>query len=185
MNKAIRPTLSDKKYVHIDVGGGSTEINLLEGNTLLKSKSFKIASVRTLSGKERTATFKTMGEWLQDTPFRKQKNIVGIGTGGNINRLYKLANKTHGSAISYAELKALLAYVKEFTLEERMSILKMNPDSADVIIPASEIYLRVLKEMGSDQILVPRLSLKDGLVYELYEQATEKNLDKIEYLGYL
>lgn len=185
LNKAIRPIISDKKYVHIDVGGGSTEINLLEGNTLVKSKSFKIGSVRTLSGKERTATFKTIGEWLQDTPFHRKKNIVGIGTGGNINRLFKLANKTHGSAISYAELKALRAYVKEFTLEERMSILKMNPDRADVIIPASEIYLRVLKEMGSDQILVPRIGLKDGLVYELYEQATKKNLDKIEYLGYL
>lgn len=185
LNKAIRPTLSNKKYVHIDVGGGSTEINLLEGNTLVNSKSFKIGSVRTLSAKERAATFKTMGAWLQSTPFHRQKNIVGIGTGGNINRLFKLANKTYGSAISYAELKALRAYVKEFTLEERMSILKMNPDRADVIIPASEIYLRVLKEMGSDQILVPRVGLKDGLVYELYEQATEKNLDKIEYLGYL
>lgn len=185
LNKAIRPTLTNKKYVHIDVGGGSTEINLLEGNTLVNSKSFKIGSVRTLSAKERAATFKTMGAWLQSTPFHRQKNIVGIGTGGNINRLFKLANKTYGSAISYAELKALRAYVKEFTLEERMSILKLNPDRADVIIPASEIYLRVLKEMGSDQILVPRVGLKDGLVYELYEQATEKNLDKIEYLGYL
>ncbi|KPM30539.1 Ppx/GppA-like phosphatase [Croceitalea dokdonensis DOKDO 023] len=185
LNKAIRPTLSEKKYVHIDVGGGSTEINLLHGNALVKSKSFKIGSVRTLSSKERAATFKTMGAWLQSTPFHRQKNIVGIGTGGNINRLFKLANKTHGSAISYAELKALRAYVKEFTLEERMSILKMNPDRADVIIPASEIYLRVLKEMGSDQILVPRVGLKDGLVYELYEKATEKNLDNIEYLGYL
>ena len=185
LNKAIRSTLSDKKYVHIDVGGGSTEINLLEGNTLVKSKSFKIGSVRTLSGKERTATFKTMGEWLEDTPFHRQKNIVGIGTGGNINRLFKLANKTHGSAISYAELKALRAYVKEFSVDERMTILKMNPDRADVIIPASEIYLRVLKEMGTDHILVPRVGLKDGLVYELYEQTTKKNLNKIEYLGYL
>ena len=185
LNKAIRPTLSNRRYVHIDVGGGSTEINLLEGNTLLKSKSFKIGSVRTLAAKQRAAIFKNMGEWLRRTPFHKQKNIVGIGTGGNINRLFKLANKTSDSAISYAELKALRAYVKEFTLEERMSILKMNPDRADVIIPASEIYLRVLKDMGSDQILVPRVGLKDGLVYELYEKATKKNLDKIEYLGYL
>lgn len=185
LNKAIRPTLSDKKYVHIDVGGGSTEINLLSGTTLVKSKSFKIGSVRKLSPKERTSVFKSITDWLQNTPFYKKDNIVGIGTGGNINRLYKLANKTSGSAISFAELKALRAYVKEFTLEERMSILKMNPDRADVILPASEIYLRVLKEMRSDHILVPKVGLKDGLVYELYEKATKRDLANIEYLGYL
>lgn len=73
----------------------------------------------------------------------------------------------------------------EFTLEQRMSILKMNPDRADVIVPASQIYLRVLKEIRSDQILVPKVGLKDGLVYKLYERTTHKNLDRIEYLGYL
>lgn len=86
-------------------------------------------------------------------------------------------------AISYAELKALQAYVGEFTNEQGMSILKMNPDRADVIVPASEIYLRVLKEMSSDQILVPKVGLKDGLICDLYERATHKNLDKIPRLS--
>ncbi|WP_276167330.1 exopolyphosphatase [Zobellia alginiliquefaciens] len=184
LNKAIKPTLKDRKYVHIDVGGGSTELNLLEGGKLLQSRSFKIGSVRQLTPKERAAVFLSMKEWIQSTSFYKSKNIVGIGTGGNINKLYGLANKASNMAISFAELKALRAYVNEFTYEQRMSILKMNPDRADVIIPASEIYLKVLKEMASDQILVPKVGLKDGLIYELYEQKTHKNLDKIEYLGY-
>ncbi|CAM4364407.1 phosphatase [Zobellia roscoffensis] len=185
LNKAIKPTLQNRKYVHIDVGGGSTELNLLEGGKLLQSRSFKIGSVRQLTTKERAAVFLSMKEWIRSTSFYKSKNIVGIGTGGNINKLYGLANKASNMAISFAELKALRAYVNEFTYEQRMSILKMNPDRADVIIPASEIYLRVLKEMASDQILVPKVGLKDGLIYELYEQKTHKNLDKIEYLGYL
>ncbi|MBT2161261.1 Ppx/GppA phosphatase family protein [Zobellia barbeyronii] len=185
LNKAIKPTLQNRKYVHIDVGGGSTELNLLEGGKLIQSRSFKIGSVRQLTAKERAAVFASMKEWLHTTSFYKSKNIVGIGTGGNINKLYGLANKASNMAISFAELKALRAYVSEFTYEQRMSILKMNPDRADVIIPASEIYLRVLKEMGSDQILVPKVGLKDGLIYELYEQRTHKNLDRIEYLGYL
>ncbi len=185
LNKAIRPTLKNRRYVHIDVGGGSTELNLIEGGQLVQGRSFKIGSVRELTSKERSAVFTSMKKWINSTSFRKSKNIVGIGTGGNINRLYGLANKASNMAISYAELKALRAYVKAFTYEERMSILKMNPDRADVIVPASEIYLRVLKEMGSDQILVPKVGLKDGLAYELYERTTRKNLDKIEYLGYL
>lgn len=185
LNKAIIPTLKDRRYVHIDVGGGSTELNLIEGGRLVQSRSFKIGSVRELTTKERAAVFTSMKEWILSTSFHKSKNIVGIGTGGNINRLYGLANKVSNMAISFAELKALRAYVREFTYKERMSILKMNPDRADVIVPASEIYLRVLKEMGSDQILVPKVGLKDGLVYELYEQTTNKNLNRIEYLGYL
>lgn len=184
LNKAIIPTLQDRKYVHIDVGGGSTELNLLEGRRLVQSRSFKIGSVRKLTAKERALVFTSIKQWIHKTSFCKAKNVVGIGTGGNINRLYGLANKASKMALSYAELKALRAYVSEFTYEQRMSILKMNPDRADVIVPASEIYLRVLKEMGSDIILVPKVGLKDGLVYELYEQATRKNLNNIEYLGY-
>ncbi|MGB3152348.1 MAG: exopolyphosphatase [Maribacter sp.] len=184
INKAIMPILSDRKYVHIDVGGGSTELNLIEGGRLIKSRSFKIGSVRKLTSKERAIMFTQIKEWIQNTPFYKSKNIVGIGTGGNINKLYALANKASKMVLSFAELKALRAYVQEFTFEQRMSILKMNPDRADVILPASEIYLRVLKEMGSDQILVPKIGLKDGLIYELYERSSNRNLDKIEYLGY-
>jgi exopolyphosphatase/guanosine-5'-triphosphate,3'-diphosphate pyrophosphatase len=184
LNKAIMPVLLDKAYIHIDVGGGSTELNLIQGKQLVESCSFKIGSVRQLKTKERAAIFASIKEWIRSTSFYKKKNVIGIGTGGNMNRLYNLANNASKMAISYAELKALRAYVAEFTYDQRMSILKMNPDRADVIVPASEIYLRVLKEMGCDQILVPKVGLKDGLIYELYETITRHNLEKTEYLGY-
>ncbi|HMB65155.1 MAG TPA: hypothetical protein VKN36_18895 [Eudoraea sp.] len=183
LNKAIIPLLEDRRYVHIDVGGGSTELNLIEGTELRESHSFQVGSVRQLTPVKRAAVFTEIKKYIRASPFYRSKNIVGIGTGGNINRLYSLANKANNMAISLAELKALRAYVGEFTYEERLSILKMNPDRADVIIPASEIYIRILKEMGSDHILVPNVGLKDGLVYELYERMARKKLDRIEYLG--
>ena len=183
LNKAIIPILENRKYIHIDVGGGSTELNLISEGKLIESRSFRIGSVRKLSSKQRSEVFAQIKDYIKSSSFNKTKNVVGIGTGGNINRLYGLANKANNMTLSLAELKALRAYVCEFTLEQRMSILKMNPDRADVIVPASEIYIKVLKEMGSDQILVPKVGLKDGLVYELYERVTNKNLNKIEYLG--
>lgn len=183
LNKAILPHLYDGYFIHIDVGGGSTELNLFEGKELKDSHSFRIGSVRKLSRDERTKAFKEIKDWITARKLDKGKNVIGIGTGGNINKLYKLANKANKMTISLAELKALRAYVKEFTYDERMSILKMNPDRADVIVPASEIYITVLQTMGSDLIMVPKVGLKDGLIYELFEKVTQKNLANIEFLG--
>ncbi len=182
LNKAIIPFLDEKQYIHIDVGGGSTELNVFENKKLIKSQSFRIGSVRKLAGKERTDKFKKMKEWIKSAGLSKSKSITGIGTGGNINKLFKLARKATDTSISLAELKALRAYAKEFSLEERISILKMNADRADVIIPASEIYINVLQAAGSDQIMVPKVGLKDGLVYELYERVSGINLAQIEFL---
>ena len=182
LNKAIIPFLDERQYIHIDVGGGSTELNVFENKKLIKSQSFKIGSVRKLAGKDRTDKFKEMKDWIKSAGLSKAKNVTGIGTGGNINKLFKLARKKTDTYVSLAELKALRAYTKEFSFEERISILKMNADRADVIIPASEIYISVLQTVGSDQIMVPKVGLKDGLVYELYERVSGKNLAQIEFL---
>lgn len=183
LNKAILPYLQDRHYLHIDVGGGSTELNFFEGKLIKDSKSFRIGSVRKLSREARLKSFKEMERWIKKNSNKKVKNVIGVGTGGNINKLYKLARKANNISISLTELKALRAYVKEFTLAERMSMLKLNPDRADVIIPASEIYIKVLESVGSDQIMVPTVGLKDGLIYELYERVSDKNLTQIEFLA--
>ncbi|MFK7904389.1 MAG: exopolyphosphatase [Chitinophagales bacterium] len=182
LNKSIIPFLQEKQYIHIDVGGGSTELNIFEGKKLSSSQSFNIGSVRKLSGIERAETFKKMKTWLSSSGLIRSKAIIGIGTGGNINKLFKLSRQSSGNYVSLSELKALRAYVKEFSFEERMSILKMNPDRADVILPASEIYITILQNVGSDQIMVPKVGLKDGLIYELYEKVSNKNLSQIEFL---
>jgi exopolyphosphatase / guanosine-5'-triphosphate,3'-diphosphate pyrophosphatase len=182
LNKAIIPYLDKGQYIHIDVGGGSTELNLFEGKQLIESQSFRIGSVRKLSREDRSNTFKQMKDWISQSKKIKYSNVMGIGTGGNISKLYGLANKANNLTISLVELKALRAYVNEFSFVERMSILKMNPDRADVIIPAAEIYIKVLQAIGSDHILVPKVGLKDGLVYELYEQISNRNLAHIEFI---
>ena len=182
LNKAIIPYLDKGQYIHIDVGGGSTELNLFEGKQLIESQSFRIGSVRKLSREDRSNTFKQMKDWISQSKKIKYSNVMGIGTGGNISKLYGLANKANNLTMSLVELKALRAYVNEFSFDERMSILKMNPDRADVIIPAAEIYIKVLQAIGSDHILVPKVGLKDGLVYELYERISQRNLAHIEYI---
>lgn len=182
LNKAIIPYLKKGYFIHIDVGGGSTELNFFEDGLLKDSCSFRIGSVRKLSREKRTKAFKEIKEWVGSKKLKTIKNVVGIGTGGNINKLYKLANHTRNISISLAELKALRAYVREFTYEERMSILKMNPDRADVIVPASEIYITVLQTIGSDHIMVPKVGLKDGLIYELYEKVSHKHSSHVEFL---
>lgn len=183
LNKAIIPFLNFQHHIHIDVGGGSTELNIFDGKKLIDSKSFRIGSVRKLSREERINSFNEIQQWIKKAKPKKARNVIGIGTGGNINKLYKLANKTNNLSVSLVELRGLRAYVREFSYEERISILKMNPDRADVIVPAAEIYIKVLEAMGSDQILVPKVGLKDGVVYELFEKVSNKSLDQVAFLS--
>ena len=182
LNKAIIPYLQKSKYIHVDVGGGSTELNIFDGKKLIKAKSFKLGSVRKLSEKDRQKALQDIQDWINKHKFDITESVIGIGTGGNINKIFNLKHKPSGNQISLAELKALKAYLDAFTLENRMSILKLNPDRADVIVPAANIYIHVLECIGSDQIMVPKVGLKDGLVYELYERLSNKNLDEIEFL---
>lgn len=182
INKAIIPNLNKGQYIHIDVGGGSTELNIIQNRRLVKSKSFKIGSVRKLKGPERIEVFSQIENWIKPARINTLPLVTGIGTGGNINKLFKLANHTQSNILSLTELKGLRSYVKEFSYQERLSILKMNEDRADVIIPASEIYINALTYASCDKILVPKVGLKDGLIYELFENVTNKKLHEIEFL---
>lgn len=184
LNKAIVPYLENSTYVHIDVGGGSTEINVYEGKEIINGRSFQIGSVRELSDRQRKNTFQKIVEWKEATFPDLKPPMVALGTGGNINKLYKLSNqKMKGRVgISLAELQALRAYVSSFTYEQRMNILKMNPDRADVIVPASEIYAEVMRIFEADQILVPGIGLKDGLLYTLYEEVSNERIEDIQFL---
>ena len=183
LNKAIIPYLSNGHYIHIDVGGGSTELNYFVDRELKSSESFQLGSVRKLSLIQKKLVFSQMKNWIQSQVDPNAKNVTGIGTGGNINKLFKLANRTNDHYLFLAELKALKAYVKEFNYKERMSILKMNADRADVIVPASEIYIKILENIKSDHIMVPRVGLKDGITYELFEEISGKSLSQVEFLG--
>ena len=182
LSKAIIPYLDEKNYIHIDVGGGSTELNLYKDKVRVSSQSFKIGSVRILNNKARKEIFKAMADWLKEHKSTFNKTITAIGTGGNINKLFKLSRQKYNRGMSLTELKALKAYVNEFDYDKRVNQLKMNPDRADVIIPAAEIYTEAMRLSGADQILVPGIGLKDGTLYTLFEKTTGEQIRNIEFL---
>jgi exopolyphosphatase/guanosine-5'-triphosphate,3'-diphosphate pyrophosphatase len=162
-----------KNYLYIDVGGGSTELSLFSGEQLLASQSFNLGTIRILDNQDKDETWTEMKNFIREHT-RSQKNIFGIGTGGNINKLYKLSGeKDNSEPLSYVKLKALYNYLNSFSLKDRINVLGLNQDRADVIIPACEIYLTVLKCAGIKSIYVPSVGMVDGIIQTLIEKNFE------------
>jgi exopolyphosphatase/guanosine-5'-triphosphate,3'-diphosphate pyrophosphatase len=160
-----------KNYLHIDVGGGSTELNIYCNREKLASKSFKIGSVRLLEGKEKETDWDKMKQWISSQIVSMDGPIYAVGTGGNISKLYNISSEVNESkTMTMDELKKIAAYVSSFTFEERVHKLRLNTDRADVIVPASSIYLAAMECAGCPSIFVPDLGLKDGILQMLYDR---------------
>ena len=159
----------NKNYLYIDVGGGSTELSLFSGGELWASRSFNIGTIRMLDNQDAEETWDEMKEFLRDNT-RPFKVISGIGTGGNINKLYRLADEKEGEPMSFAKLKSLYSYLTSFSLKDRINVLGLNQDRADVIIPACEIYTTVMKAANIKNIYVPTVGLVDGIIQTLIEK---------------
>jgi exopolyphosphatase/guanosine-5'-triphosphate,3'-diphosphate pyrophosphatase len=160
-----------KNYLHIDVGGGSTELNIYCNREKLASKSFKIGSVRLLEGKEKESDWDKMKQWISLQIVSMDGPIYAVGTGGNISKLYNISSEVNESkTMTMDELKKIAAYVSSFTFEERVHKLRLNTDRADVIVPASSIYLAAMECAGCPSIFVPDLGLKDGILQMLYDR---------------
>jgi exopolyphosphatase/guanosine-5'-triphosphate,3'-diphosphate pyrophosphatase len=158
-----------RNYLYIDVGGGSTELNLISSGKVIASKSVNIGSVRMLEGKVDETQWADMKTWLKEnTPALRP--IYGIGMGGNINKIFQLARVKEGRPISYKEVRRLYDYLSSFTLEERITELGLRPDRADVILLAGEIYLSVMKWAKVRKMFVPQIGLADGIIHILYER---------------
>ncbi len=158
-------------YLYVDVGGGSTEINFIHNGKLQKSMSFNIGTIRLLSGKVKQQTWAEMNEGLaalQDD----YKDITIIGSGGNINKLYRLAAEKDESDKSFAvsELDRLYHLLKPMSVKERMTQFDLKPDRADVIIPAAEIFLNVASVIDAHRIMVPVIGVADGIIDGLYQE---------------
>lgn len=173
INNVVVQALEDGQYLHIDVGGGSTELNLYFNRQKIASKSFKIGSVRLLEGKESKGAWQKMEKWIEDN-IDSLEPIIAVGTGGNISKLFNLVSKTSENSTSLAELERMRNYIASFSQEERVHKLRLNADRADVIVPASDIYISVMKWVGADKILVPDLGLKDGIIQLVYEKIINK-----------
>jgi len=160
-----------KNYLHIDVGGGSTELNIYCNREKLASKSFKIGSVRLLEGKEKETDWEKMKQWISLKIVSMDGPIYAVGTGGNISKLYNMSSEVNESkTMTIDELKNIATYVSSFTFEERVHKLRLNTDRADVIVPASSIYLAAMECAGCSSIFVPDLGLKDGILQMLYDR---------------
>lgn len=159
---------NSKSYLYVDVGGGSTEMTIYEKGKITHSKSFKMGTVRMLNQKDLLKDqWNDMKEWVKKHTLNV-KNISLIGSGGNINKIYKMSGRTDGSPLSYIYMKANFKYLKTMSYNERISELDLNEDRADVIIPATKIYLSAMKWSESKKIYVPKIGLADGIVKSLY-----------------
>ena len=155
--------------LYIDVGGGSTDISLLDGDKVLDVKSFKLGALRMLKGKDDEKEWERLEKWLKKINVN-QGRVNIVGSGGNINKLNKLYGDPFHLTLTYENLKKAYKYLKEFSLEERIDKLGLRPDRADVIVPAAKIFLFVMKTIKAETVLVPKIGLADGLVYQLYMQ---------------
>ncbi|MBB3836484.1 exopolyphosphatase/guanosine-5'-triphosphate,3'-diphosphate pyrophosphatase [Runella defluvii] len=173
INNVVVQALVDGQYLHIDVGGGSTELNLYFNRQKVASKSFKIGSVRLLEGKESKGAWQKMERWIEEN-VDSYEPVKAVGTGGNISKLFNLVSKTSDNATSVEELARMRNYIASFSQEDRVHKLRLNADRADVIVPASDIYISVMKWAGASEIIVPDLGLKDGIIQLVYENLCKK-----------
>jgi exopolyphosphatase / guanosine-5'-triphosphate,3'-diphosphate pyrophosphatase len=158
---------TDKTYLYVDVGGGSTEFSIFSDGKMVVSKSFKNGTVRLLNNMVNECVWEEIEKWIKKAT-EPYENITLIGSGGNINKLFKLSGKQLDAPLSYVYLNSQYQYLNSLTYEQRIAELGLNTDRADVIIPAITIYLNAMKWSGARQIYVPKIGLSDGIVKAMY-----------------
>lgn len=168
-NKIGATLEGDKTYLYIDVGGGSTEISLINCGEILFSQSFAIGTLKILNNQVEDADWQPLMRVLKD--FRKDhKGIIGIGSGGNINKLFKLYGDPVKGMLSQRQLIDAWTHLNGYSYAERVTVLGLKPDRADVILPAAEIFLFISRHAGIKNFLVPKIGLSDGIIHQLYDE---------------
>lgn len=181
INRVIEHLLEDKKhYLHIDVGGGSTEFNIYHDRRKVASQSFEVGSIRRMQEQEAgvpvkslDATWQRMEQWVKENA-RRYHVTQAIGTGGNINKLYSLSQPAAGQPVTRKRIAAILENLSGLSMDERVNVAMLNPDRADVIIPAGQIYLAAMQWADISTIQVPDIGLKDGMLQTLFEDHFEE-----------
>jgi len=164
LNTFIDP---NKTYLYVDVGGGSTEFSVIHSGNKINSKSFKIGTVRLLNDMVKNDTWTALETWIKENTKYYDK-IELIGSGGNINKIFKISGKNLGKPLTYFYLSNYYKTLQNYTYEERITKLDLNQDRADVIIPATRIYLSAMKWSKAKHIYVPKIGLSDGIIKSIY-----------------
>ena len=161
----------NKSYLYIDVGGGSTEITLFSKNKTIFKESFNIGTIRLLHDKVAPEQWEHM-KWFVKTYTRNYLPLEAIGTGGNINKIFSISKRKEGKPLSLELLKDYYKELSGSSLAERKHLYQFRDDRADVIVPALQIYLSVMRWAMADEIYVPKIGLADGLIKMLYRDRT-------------
>lgn len=157
----------NKTYLYVDVGGGSTEFSIIHNGDKKLSRSFKIGTVRLLNDIVKNETWQELESWIKENT-KKYDKIELIGSGGNINKIFKISGKDIGKPLTYFYLTSYYKMLQNYSYEERITKLNLNQDRADVIIPATRIYLSAMKWSGAKDIYVPKIGLSDGIIKSMY-----------------
>lgn len=160
----------DHSYLYIDVGGGSTELTFFASGKLVFKRSFNIGTIRILKNQVSEIAWDEMRDSIKKETRGHEGDMVAIGSGGNINKVFSLSKRKEGKPLSLESLKDYQRELGSFTLEDRMRIYKLREDRADVIVPALSIYVNVMKWANISEIYVPRIGLADGLIQHLYRE---------------
>ena len=156
-------------FVVIDVGGGSTELSVFENGEKIASKSFNVGTLRILKGKSDESVWENIHDWILKYVDLSSEHRI-FGTGGNINKAHKMLGYSFDEPIGIVEMKELRDKLASLTIDERIDQFHMKPDRADVIVPALDIFSYILNEIGANSLMVPKVGLADGMIYEMYHR---------------
>jgi len=172
----IAENLSDNKsYLYIDVGGGSTEVTLFSQYHTIFKESFNIGTIRLLHDKVPDEQWEHM-KWYIKTYVKDYQPVEAIGTGGNINKIFSISKRKEGKPLALDLLKDYYKELSYTSIEERKHLYHFRSDRADVIVPALQIYISIMRWANADEIYVPKIGLADGLIKMLYtEQMLKSN----------
>lgn len=168
-NHAEENLAHDASYMYVDIGGGSTEITLIHKGKCIASRSFNIGTILLLYNKVEKKLWLEFRQWVKDISVGLPA-ISAIGSGGNINKLYKMSDRKGNKPLSYKKLKLITAKIESYSTKDRIKILGLNPDRADVIVPAAKILLTIMKSARIQKVIVPEIGLSDGIVHGLYAE---------------
>lgn len=160
---------NDHSYMYIDVGGGSTEISFFSNSILIYKKSFNIGTIRILKNMVTSAHWEELKNTIKAVT-KDQKEVVAIGSGGNINKVFSLSKRKEGRPLSLELLKEYLDELEPMTIRQRILKYSLRDDRADVIVPALQIYVNAMRWAGAQEIYVPKIGLADGLIQHLWEE---------------
>lgn len=169
INSVVIDQLSNGQYIHIDVGGGSTELNIIQDGKVRNSQSYKLGSVRGLELQNSSEKLREMYDWIQKN-VQHNLEITAVGTGGNIAKLHELSEDKGLDELRLSEIYRLQKFIDNMSMDERIYDLDLNPDRADVIVPASKLYAHAMESANATNILVPEVGLKDGIIHMLYNK---------------